>query len=355
MDISPPPPPPPPLPLSPSPPILHLQHPENNSFPVIAIAVIGILATALLLISYYIFVIKCCLTWHRVDFFNRFFSRVRDPSNDTGSLMSPTLSPDGNTAVPKGLDEALIRSIPVIEFRKLITERKQHDIITSEPAASYECAVCLSEFEEGERLRVIPYCCHAFHIDCIDVWLQSNANCPLCRSGISPASILYNTQQHFTHYPPPFQPQKPSNDDDDDNDNDNDNDTDNDDDDFVVIEIQGNNLDEPRLVTRGESEEKRRGRKKLGHVYSLGDELIDMRKQDEEFEVVQPIRRSISMDLSKDREYCFEIREYCSSDIEVCEVSSSSSNNKVRRSIFSFGYGRSSSSRCSVQPVHLDP
>ncbi|XP_021725890.1 RING-H2 finger protein ATL1-like [Chenopodium quinoa] len=346
------PPPPPPLSLSPSPPVLHIHHPGNNSFPVIAIAVIGILAIALLLFSYYIFVIKCCLTWHRVDIFNRFFSRVRDPSTDTASLTTPTLSPDGNTAVQKGLDEALIRSIPVIEFRKLVTERKQHehDIVTSvEPAASYECSVCLSEFEEGERLRVIPYCCHAFHIDCIDVWLQSNANCPLCRSGISPASILYNTQQHLIHFPPPFQPQKPSNDDD--NDSDNDNDTD-DDDDFVVIEIQGNNLDEPRLVTSGES---RKGRKKLGHVYSLGDELIDMRKKDEEFEVVQPIRRSISMDLSKEREYCFEIRECCRSNMEVSEVSSSSSNSKVRRSIFSFGYGRSSSSRCSVQPVHLDP
>ncbi|KAL0459414.1 UNVERIFIED_CONTAM: RING-H2 finger protein ATL1 [Sesamum latifolium] len=34
-------------------------------------------------------------------------------------------------------------------------------------------------------LRVLPKCSHAFHLDCIDVWLLSNSNCPLCRSTIS--------------------------------------------------------------------------------------------------------------------------------------------------------------------------
>lgn len=335
MDLSPP---------LPPPQSLHLPPPGNNSFPVIAIAVIGILATAFLLISYYIFVIKCCLTWHRVDIFNRFFSRVRDPEDETASTVTNTLSPDGNTAVSKGLDEALIRSIPVIEFRKSTTERKVNDIAAStEPAASYECAVCLSEFEEGERLRVIPYCCHAFHIDCIDVWLQSNANCPLCRSGISPASILYNTQQHLISYPPPSQQAKPT---DNNGINEEDDQDEYDDDEYVVIEIEGNNLDEPRLVSRE--------RKKLGHACSMGDELIDTRKKDEEFHVNQPVRRSISMDLSSEREFCLDIREVCRGNMEASEVSgSSSSSSKVRRSIFSFGYGRGS--RCSVQPVHLDP
>ncbi|KNA11992.1 hypothetical protein SOVF_129910 [Spinacia oleracea] len=338
-----------PPPLSSSPPIHHLPPPGNSSFPVIAIAVIGILATAFLLISYYIFVIKCCLTWHRVDIFNRFFSRVRDTNDDTDSLATPTLYPDGgSTAVQKGLDEALIRSIPVIEFRKLKSERKVNDTtVSAEPATSYECAVCLSEFEEGERLRVIPYCCHAFHIDCIDVWLQSNANCPLCRSGISPSSILHNTQQHMINYPypPQCQPQKPSSNGVTDVQSDNNGGEEDDDDDgFVVIEIQGNNLDEPRLVSR-----------KMGRVCSMGDELIDtMREKDEEFNVIQPIRRSISMDLSSDREFCLEIRECCRSNVEASDIScGSSSSSKVRRSIFSFGYGRGS--RCSVQPVHLDP
>lgn len=44
------------------------------------------------------------------------------------------------------------------------------------------CAVCLSEFEEGEELRVLPGCMHSFHVPCIDTWLYSHPSCPICRS-----------------------------------------------------------------------------------------------------------------------------------------------------------------------------
>lgn len=44
------------------------------------------------------------------------------------------------------------------------------------------CAVCLSEFEEGEELRTLPGCMHSFHVPCIDMWLYSHPSCPICRS-----------------------------------------------------------------------------------------------------------------------------------------------------------------------------
>ncbi|KAK1359210.1 RING-type E3 ubiquitin transferase [Heracleum sosnowskyi] len=47
-----------------------------------------------------------------------------------------------------------------------------------------ECSVCLSEFQENETLRLLPKCNHAFHLPCIDTWLGSHTNCPLCRAGI---------------------------------------------------------------------------------------------------------------------------------------------------------------------------
>ncbi|KAM7470611.1 hypothetical protein LguiA_008794 [Lonicera macranthoides] len=47
-----------------------------------------------------------------------------------------------------------------------------------------DCSVCLSEFQEDETLRLLPKCNHAFHIPCIDTWLTSHTNCPLCRAGI---------------------------------------------------------------------------------------------------------------------------------------------------------------------------
>ncbi|CAN8276155.1 unnamed protein product [Cochlearia groenlandica] len=47
-----------------------------------------------------------------------------------------------------------------------------------------DCSVCLSEFEEEEMLRLLPKCRHAFHLTCIDTWLRSHTNCPVCRAPI---------------------------------------------------------------------------------------------------------------------------------------------------------------------------
>lgn len=51
---------------------------------------------------------------------------------------------------------------------------------------SLECAVCLSEFEDSETLRLIPKCDHVFHRDCIDAWLVSHSTCPVCRANLVP-------------------------------------------------------------------------------------------------------------------------------------------------------------------------
>ncbi|KAK7386190.1 hypothetical protein VNO78_26227 [Psophocarpus tetragonolobus] len=56
--------------------------------------------------------------------------------------------------------------------------------VTRRSAAAADCAVCLSKFHNHDLLRLLPLCCHAFHAECIDTWLQSNLSCPLCRSAI---------------------------------------------------------------------------------------------------------------------------------------------------------------------------
>lgn len=48
----------------------------------------------------------------------------------------------------------------------------------------YECAVCLSGFEDGEEVRKLPSCKHSFHAPCIDMWLYSHSDCPLCRATV---------------------------------------------------------------------------------------------------------------------------------------------------------------------------
>lgn len=51
-------------------------------------------------------------------------------------------------------------------------------------ASRSDCAVCLSEFRDGELLRLLPKCDHAFHMGCVDTWLRSHVNCPLCRAPV---------------------------------------------------------------------------------------------------------------------------------------------------------------------------
>ncbi|GLT94364.1 hypothetical protein SLE2022_121090 [Rubroshorea leprosula] len=72
-----------------------------------------------------------------------------------------------------GLQPSVISSIAVFKYKK-------GDGLVE----GTECSVCLSEFQEDENLRLLPKCNHAFHLPCIDTWLRSHTNCPLCRAPI---------------------------------------------------------------------------------------------------------------------------------------------------------------------------
>ncbi|KAG4975904.1 hypothetical protein AAZX31_13G029400 [Glycine max] len=72
-----------------------------------------------------------------------------------------------------GLQQAVITAITVCKYRK------DEGLIEGT-----DCSVCLSEFQEDESLRLLPKCNHAFHLPCIDTWLRSHTNCPMCRAPI---------------------------------------------------------------------------------------------------------------------------------------------------------------------------
>uniref|UniRef100_A0A1J3I1G4 RING-type E3 ubiquitin transferase n=1 Tax=Noccaea caerulescens TaxID=107243 RepID=A0A1J3I1G4_NOCCA len=73
-----------------------------------------------------------------------------------------------------GLDKTAIESLPVFRFSALKGSKQ-----------GLECSVCLSKFESVEILRLLPKCRHAFHVGCIDQWLEQHATCPLCRDRVS--------------------------------------------------------------------------------------------------------------------------------------------------------------------------
>ncbi|KAL0311970.1 UNVERIFIED_CONTAM: E3 ubiquitin-protein ligase ATL42 [Sesamum radiatum] len=69
-----------------------------------------------------------------------------------------------------GIDRTVIESLPFFRFSSLRGSKE-----------GLECAVCLSRFEDAEILRLLPRCRHAFHMNCIDKWLENHSSCPLCR------------------------------------------------------------------------------------------------------------------------------------------------------------------------------
>lgn len=349
-------------------------HSSQSGFPIIAVAIIGIFATGFLLVSYYVFVIKCCLNWHRIDPLRRFSFSRRGRMDDplTVNIYSPPTLLENN----RGLDEAVIRSIPMFQYRKSDGNKENYK---GNAFCSSECAVCLNEFQEEEKLRIIPNCGHFFHIDCIDVWLQNNANCPLCRnSSISVTSRFSSMDQQIippmASPPPPPQDPNP-------NRLTGDNFITGRDEDYVVIEIgelnQTNDDRERMLMNSGElsttnysssiispSPRKleapklsQKKKKKFHHISSMGDECIDTRKKDDQFEI-QPMRRSISMDSAADPHLYLAVQEIMKQQQQLQNVSpseggSSSSSSRIRRSFFSFGHGKGS--RNAVLPVHLEP
>lgn len=62
-------------------------------------------------------------------------------------------------------------------------EKKQYEMGTDEDH-SQECCICLNTFENGEEITSLKICEHRFHPKCIEVWLRSKPECPLCRRHI---------------------------------------------------------------------------------------------------------------------------------------------------------------------------
>ncbi|CAJ2647600.1 unnamed protein product [Trifolium pratense] len=85
-----------------------------------------------------------------------------------------------------GLDQAFIDALPVFIYKEIIGLKEPFD-----------CAVCLCEFLEQDKLRLLPNCNHAFHINCIDTWLLSNSSCPLCRGTLYSQGFSFDKNHVF--------------------------------------------------------------------------------------------------------------------------------------------------------------
>eukprot|EP01018_Ginkgo_biloba_P016817 Gb_35557 [translate_table: standard] len=70
-----------------------------------------------------------------------------------------------------GMEPVVVATFPTIKYDHQVFASTEDDL----------CAVCLGEYQEKDMLRVLPNCGHAFHINCIDLWLRQQSTCPVCR------------------------------------------------------------------------------------------------------------------------------------------------------------------------------
>ncbi|KAI3976839.1 hypothetical protein MKX01_008697 [Papaver californicum] len=87
-----------------------------------------------------------------------------------------------NVAINKsqGLDPSIVSSFPTFVYSSVKSHRRER-------SSRLECAVCLSEFDDDDVIRLITMCNHSFHSECIDLWLASHTTCPVCRLNLDPS------------------------------------------------------------------------------------------------------------------------------------------------------------------------
>ncbi|KAD4178487.1 hypothetical protein R6Q59_022084 [Mikania micrantha] len=139
----------------------------------VAAVIITLIGSFCFLICYYFIMWRYCSRDNEssVGVFRRRIVdlETHDPESgvDDHSVYVPWL------VLGKGLDEAFVKSIAVYKYRK------EDGLVTCT-----DCSVCLGEFQEDESIKLLPKCNHAFHVYCIDTWLKTHLNCPLCRANV---------------------------------------------------------------------------------------------------------------------------------------------------------------------------
>ncbi|XVE71915.1 hypothetical protein DITRI_Ditri10aG0189500 [Diplodiscus trichospermus] len=147
---------------SPSPSFQQIR-PNSSAFKPSVAVIVGVLTTLFSITFLLLLYAKHC----RSNSNNRF------SYTHASSLVSVSASRNS------GINRAVVESLPLFRFSSL---RGQKD--------GLECAVCLTRFEPNELLRLLPKCKHAFHVECVDTWLDAHSTCPLCRYRVDPEDIL---------------------------------------------------------------------------------------------------------------------------------------------------------------------
>lgn len=157
--------PPPPLRFFPPPPF-HLPPPAFPSsyshFSASMAIIIVVLVSAFFIMGFFSVYVKRCATSE----YEAQLAHLRDPGRVASSRPEP------------GLDKAIYEAFAIVDYSELKSYKSAKE--------TTECVVCLCEFEDEEKLRLLPICAHFFHPECIDAWFVNHTTCPLCRCSLGP-------------------------------------------------------------------------------------------------------------------------------------------------------------------------
>jgi len=103
------------------------------------------------------------------------WSWVSTPENPEGTRILTNTNPDTDTERTVETDAKEEQAEVVVQQQQVAQEEEK-------------CIICLEEFADGDRLRVLP-CDHLFHMGCIDKWLSGTfshhecftSGCPTCK------------------------------------------------------------------------------------------------------------------------------------------------------------------------------
>ncbi|KAL8101672.1 RING-H2 finger protein ATL52-like [Apium graveolens] len=143
----------PPYTSTPPPPSLQ----PKTGLPMLYYGLVVVAASALVLAIYNFIIVKWC-------------ANQRQRLNDTDLAV-------GVSSLSRSVDNSRINLGRSFKYKK--GEDSLHVGYDNQ-----DCPVCLSIFEEGEEVKQLPMCKHSFHAPCIDMWLYSHLDCPLCRAPV---------------------------------------------------------------------------------------------------------------------------------------------------------------------------
>ncbi|XP_041027939.1 RING-H2 finger protein ATL51-like [Juglans microcarpa x Juglans regia] len=140
------------------------SHSSRSFYTPLLISLAGIVFASLAIAAYHLILVRFCLRRRR----HRQLASSRWHLNQ----------------MPAGLDQKVLAAIPILCYSTNNVKGESFRVDQS------ECVVCLGELVEGDSVRLLPYCRHAFRVPCIDKWFSAHFNCPICRAPMAAAPII---------------------------------------------------------------------------------------------------------------------------------------------------------------------